>query len=129
MARDQWIVPAALATKSSALRVRKDPRRSPVALVPVTMPEPVLAPADATAHQSGPLQHLHVLRDPVKRDGESAGEAADVELAPRQDPEDGPAGRVGDGRVDPVQPGTVRGGRGRRLRGASSEHRYHSTDR
>src|SRR2546426_1620087 len=60
--------------------------RLPQRLGPET--EPMLAPADAAAHQSGALQHLHVLRDPVKRDGESAREAANVDLAPRQDRED-----------------------------------------
>jgi len=37
MARDQRIVPAALATKSSALTARKGPRRAPVGLVSLTM--------------------------------------------------------------------------------------------
>src|SRR5205823_8836127 len=54
--------------------------RLPQRLGPET--EPVLAPADAAAYQPGSLQHLHVLRDPVERDGESAREAADVELPP-----------------------------------------------
>src|SRR2546426_6224331 len=75
--------------------------------------EPVLAPADAGAHQSGSSQHLHVFRAPVKRDGEAACDAADVQVASRQGREDGAAGGVGDGRVHPVQPG---------LRGISSGH-------
>src|SRR5207244_13254157 len=99
--------------------VLEPPGRFPEWLGPET--EPVLAPANAAAHQAGPLQHLHVLRDPVERDGEAAREAADVELAPRQDPEDGPAGRVGDGRVDPAQSG-------RCLRGTWPERRYHSPE-
>src|SRR5437867_6869746 len=66
-------------------------------------PEPVLAAADAAANQSRALQHLQVLRDRIEGNREPARAAADVALTPRPDAENGAAGRVGDGRVHPVQ--------------------------
>src|SRR5690242_2605553 len=73
----------------------------------------MLTPADPSAHQPRPLQHLHVLGDPVERDREAALEGADLKLAPRQRRENVAARGVGDGAVDPVQLGGVLSGASR----------------
>src|SRR2546428_936623 len=67
-------------------------------------PEPVLAAADAPANQSCALQHLQVLRDRIEGNREPARDAADVALTPRQDAENGAAGRGSDGPAHPVPP-------------------------
>ena len=63
----------------------------------------MLPALDRALHQSGPLQNLHVLGDPVERNGEPFRQPPDVDLSLRQDTQDRATGRICNSAIDLVQ--------------------------
>ena len=71
-------------------------------------PEPVFPSLDGALHQAGPLQHLHMLGDPVERNGEPLRQRPHVGLSFSQYAKDGSTGRICKCAIDLVQHGVTR---------------------